>query len=39
MNMQQWWNNNWQGKTEVLEEKPEQQSLCSPQIPCGLPWE
>jgi hypothetical protein len=34
-----WWNNNWQGKTEILEEKPSPVQLCTPQVPHGLSWD
>jgi hypothetical protein len=32
-----WWNYNWQGKTEVLGEKPTQVPLCPPQIHADCP--
>jgi hypothetical protein len=30
---------NWQGKTEILRDKPVPVSLCPPQIPHGLTWD
>jgi hypothetical protein len=31
MNMEHWWNSNWQGKSEVLKVP-----FCLPEIPSGL---
>jgi hypothetical protein len=39
MTLQQWWNNNRQGKTKVLEDKLAPLPLCPPQIPYGLPYQ
>jgi hypothetical protein len=38
MGMEQWWNDDYQGKTAQLTEKPAPVSLCPPQISLQFTW-
>jgi hypothetical protein len=39
INIEQWWNHNWQEKTEILGEEPDPRPLCPPYLTYELPWD